>query len=205
VSGTEVDPASAALLLVDLQNDFLHPEGAYAEGGVTGSELAALPGRLSPLVEVCRSAGMPVVATLFTVAEGWPGTRLVAPPLAALRPCLRDGGFESGSWGQAVVDELGPPDVPVEKVAYSAFHASRLDHVLSGMGIDTLMVGGIVTNGGVASTVRDAQVHGYRTVVLADGCAAFDQAIHAATLTSLGSIAELATCAEMVDRLAGAS
>ncbi|MEL7207256.1 MAG: isochorismatase family cysteine hydrolase, partial [Actinomycetota bacterium] len=179
----------------------LHPDGAYARGGVTGEALAALPGRLAPVVEAARAAGIPTVATLFTVATGPAGTRLVAPHLAELRPFLVTDGFEAGSWGQAVVDELGAPDVAVEKVAFSAFHASRLDHVLSAMGVETLVAAGIVTNGGVASTVRDAQVHGYRTVVVSDGCAAFDPAVHDATLVSLGSIAELATCAEIAASL----
>jgi nicotinamidase-related amidase len=143
-----------------------------------------------------------VVATLFTVAAGRRGARLVAPHLAALRPFLVEAGFEPGSRGQAVVDRLAPVDVTVEKVAYSAFHASRLDHVLRGMGIESLVVGGIVTNGGVASTVRDAQVHGYRAVVLSDGCAAFDADAHEATLVSLASVGTVSTCAEVIAVLA---
>ena len=190
----QLDPATTALLLVDMQNDFLHPDGAYARAGVGAPELAALPERLEPVVAAARARAMPIVATLFTVSPGRAGTRLVAPHLAELRPFLVDGGFEPGSVGQALIDQLAPADVTVEKVGYSAFHASRLDHVLSGMGIETIVVGGIVTNGGVASTVRDAQVHGYRSIVLTDGCAAFDSAVHDATITSLASIAQTATC-----------
>ena len=67
-----------------------------------------------------------------------------------------------------------PADLAVEKVAYSAFYMTRLEWVLRKAGIDRLVVGGIVTNGGVASTVRDAHVRDFEAVVLADGCAAFD-------------------------------
>ena len=68
-------------------------------------------------------------------------------------------------------------------------------------GIDTLVFGGIVTNGGVASTIRDAHVRDLECIVLSDGCAAFSEATHEATLASLGTIATLATCAEVADHL----
>ncbi|NBB84485.1 MAG: isochorismatase family protein, partial [Alphaproteobacteria bacterium] len=122
--------------------------------------------------------------------------------LRALRPFLAKGDFRPGSWGQAVIDELQPVDLAVEKVAFSAFYMSRLEWVLARAGIDTLVVGGIVTNGGVASTLRDAHVRGYRTLLLTDGCAAFSEELHRATVRSLFSVAEPLTCAEAVERLA---
>ena len=64
------------------------------------------------------------------------------------------------------------------------------------MKIDTLIIGGIVTNGGVASTVRDAHLRDIHTVLLSDGCAAFNDDVHNATLKSLGSVTEIMTCAE---------
>ncbi len=192
---------SSALLLVDLQNDFLHPDGAYARGGVASAELAALPSRLAPLAERCRQVGVPVVATLFTVVDGGPGRRLLSAHLAELRPFLADGGFASGSWGQAVVDQLAPVDLTVEKVAYSAFYASRLDFVLRRLGVEQLWVAGIVTNGGVASTVRDAHVRDLSTVVLSDGCGAFSAEAHEAALGSLGTVSEVATITQLTDRL----
>ena len=58
-------------------------------------------------------------------------------------------------------------------MSYSALYQTRLEYILRHLGIDTLIVGGIVTNGGVASTLRDAHLRGLHTVVLTDGCAAF--------------------------------
>ena len=89
----------------------------------------------------------------------------------------------------------------MEKIAFSAFYQSRLDWVLGRAGITTLVFAGIVTNGGVASTVRDAHVRDYRTVVLDDGCAAFDPALHQATIRSLASISTIASCRELLDAL----
>jgi hypothetical protein len=76
------------------------------------------------------------------------------------------------------VDELQPADLTVEKIAYSAFYMTRLEWVLRKCGIEKLIIGGIVTNGGVASTVRDSHVRDFATVVLSDGSAAFNTATH---------------------------
>ena len=188
--------ASTALLIVDLQNDFLHPDGAYARGGATSADIAALPGRLRPLVDVFRNNGGLVVATLFTLVPGRGGEPIVSPHLKALRPFLSKGDFAPGSWGQQLVDELKPADAAVEKIAYSAFYMTRLEWLLRKCGIGRLYVGGIVTNGGVASTVRDAHVREFECTVLEDGCAAFSQQIHAAAIEGLRPVANIATIAE---------
>ena len=72
------------------------------------------------------------------------------------------------------------------------------------MQIDTLIIGGIVTNGGVASTVRDAHLRDIHTILLSDGCAAFNDDIHDATLKSLRSVTEAMTCSAATALLGGA-
>ncbi|MEM8656744.1 MAG: isochorismatase family cysteine hydrolase, partial [Pseudomonadota bacterium] len=86
----------------------------------------------------------------------------------------------------------------VEKVAYSAFYQTRLEYILRALGLTTLIIGGIVTNGGVASTVRDAHLRDIDTILLSDGCAAFRQEVHDATLLSLSSVTRALTCAEAI-------
>jgi nicotinamidase-related amidase len=193
--------ASTALLLVDLQNDFLHPNGAYARGGAKSADIAALPARLAPLANAFRNSGGLVVATLFTLVPGRAGEPIIAPHLKALRPFLRKGDFMPGAWGQQLVDELAPADVTVEKIAYSAFYMTRLEWVLRKCGIDRLVVGGIVTNGGVASTVRDAHVREFHCTVLADGCAAFSSQIHEAAIEGLRPVADITTVAKAVETI----
>eukprot|EP01037_Dinobryon_pediforme_P038634 gene38634-46773_t len=106
-----------ALLLVDLQNDFLHPNGAYGRAGQTSEPAAALPARLAPLAKAIRERGGMVVATLFTLPPGRGGEPLISPHLMQLRPFLKKGDFVPGSWGQAFVDELAPHvDSAVEKI-----------------------------------------------------------------------------------------
>jgi nicotinamidase-related amidase len=193
--------ASTALLLVDLQNDFLHARGAYARGGQSNADIAALPTRLKPLADAFRAKSGLVVATLFTLAPGRGGEPIISPHLKKLRAFLGKGDFVPGSWGQQLVDELGPADIAVEKVAFSAFYMSRLEWVLRKSGIERLVVGGIVTNGGVASTVRDAHVRDIDCTVLEDGCAAFSREIHQQAIDGLRPVATISTVAAVLAEL----
>lgn len=197
-----MNPGTTALLIVDLQNDFLHPEGAYGRAGQTAPAIAALPARLAPLARALRARGGVVVSTQFTLVPGRGGAPIIAPHLARLRPFLGRGDFEPGAWGHRLVDALQPADFTVEKIAYSAFHMTRLDWVLRKAGVETLLVCGIVTNGGVASTLRDAHVREFHTVLLTDGCAAFSAAAHDAAIASLATVSETATVAEALAWLA---
>lgn len=190
--------AKAGLLLVDLQNDFLDPKGAYGRAGQGAAEIAALPARLAPLAEAFRRKGGPVLATHFTLVPGRAGEPIISPHLKQLRPFLAKGDFAPGSWGQRTVDALQPVDIAVEKVAYSAFYMSRLEWVLRKTGISQLVVAGIVTNGGVASTVREAHVRDIDAIVLEDGCAAFSPETHRTAIDALRPVARIATIAEML-------
>jgi len=195
------EPRKAALVLVDLQNDFLHPQGAYGRAGAAAPAIAALPGRLKPVAAAMRAAGGFVVSTHFTLVPGRDGAPLISDHLRRLRPFLTTGDFVPGGFGHRLVDDLQPADFAVEKVAFSAFYQSRLEFVLRMAGIETLIFAGIVTNGGVESTVRDAHVRDFRCAVLSDGCAAFSDAVHQACLVSLGTLATLLTCEQVAGLL----
>ena len=196
------DAAHTALLLVDLQNDFIHPRGAYGRAGQASPEIAALPSRLRPLADATRAAGGWIVSTHFTLVPGRGGEPIVSPHLRRLRPFLARGDFLPGAWGHELVEELRPADLSVEKLAYSAFYQTRLEWVLAKCGIRRLTVGGIVTNGGVASTVRDAHVRDLDVNVLADGCAAFSVETHETAIAALGSVGRVVTVAEALAELA---
>ena len=191
-----------ALLLCDLQNDFVHQDGAYGRAGLGNADIAATVPRLQPLVQRVRAAGGWVVSTHFTLVPGKSGAPFISPHLARLRPFLGTGDFVPGSWGHALVDELAPADIAVEKVNFSAFYMSRLEWLLSRAGIGRLLVAGIVTNGGVASTVRDAHVRDYEVTVLEDGCAAFDRTVHDTAIAALRPVARIASIAEALAELA---
>jgi nicotinamidase-related amidase len=191
-----MNPAATALLICDLQNDFLHPDGAYGRAGLGTPAIAALPARLAPLAQRLRAAGGWVVGTQFTLVPGRGGVPLVSPHLHALRPFLTHGDFVPGAWGHRIVDELQPVDLAVEKIAYSAFYMTRLEWVLRRCGITRLLVCGIVTNGGVTSTVRDAHVRDFECVVLEDGCAAFTAEAHDISMAGLRSLCPVVSIEE---------
>ena len=197
-----MNPATSALILGDLQNDFLHPDGAYGRAGQSHLSIAALPGRLAPLVRAARERGVLIVATLFTLVPGRGGEPIISPHLKSLRPFLKKCDFAPGGWGQQLVDTLAPADINIEKIAYSAFHGSRLEWVLHKCNVEQLYCTGIVTNGGVASTVRDAHVREFYCTVIEDGCAAFSDDIHRAAIEGLKPVAKITTIAETLQALA---
>ncbi len=199
-----MNPERTALLTIDLQNDFLHPEGAYGRAGQSAAAIAALPDRIAPLKDALVAAGGTYISAQFTLVPGRDGAPLIAPHLKKLRPFLDKGDFAPGAFGHDLVAELSPADFTVEKVAYSAFYQTRLEYILRAMDIDTLIVGGIVTNGGVASTVRDAHLRNIHTILLSDGCAAFKDDVHEATLVSLGSVTDIVTCGQAIEMVGGA-
>ena len=191
MSAKAIDAGRTALLIVDLQNDFLHPQGAYGRAGQTAEAIAALPGRVKPLADAMRAAGGWIVSTQFTLVPAKGGEPFISEHLRELRPFLGKGDFEPGAWGHRLVDELQPADLTVEKVAYSAFYQTRLEWVLKRADIETLMVCGIVTNGGVASTVRDAHVRDFHTIVVGDCCAAFSSEAHDTALRDLSTVSQV--------------
>lgn len=199
---TTLDARHTALVIVDLQNDFVSEGGAYDRGGAASNDARALPTRVAPVARTLKQQGGFVAASQFTLWPDAQGEPMISPHLRQLRPFLRRGDFVAGSRGHANVaafDDL--VDVAVWKVAYSAFFNTQLDWVLRRAGIDTVAICGIVTNGGVASTARDAHMRDYRVLVLADGCAASTEAAHAAALADLRTVGEVTTCGIFVAQL----
>ena len=204
MTSLNIDPKKTALVIVDLQNDFLAPAGAYARGGATSAEALLLPDRVARVAKALKAAGGMVLASQFTLWPDAAGEPMISPHLLALRPFLKRGDFAPGSWGQACVDDIAPlVDVSVCKVAYSAFFNTQLDWVLKHASMETVVVCGIVTNGGVASTVRDAHMREYQTLVLSDGSAAFSQATHDASIADMHTVAQVMRCDELMAHLAG--
>ena len=197
--------AQTALLIVDLQNDFLHPEGAYGRARQSAPAIAELPNKIKPLADTLRAAGGFVISTQFTLVPAKAGEPLISPHLQALRPFLTKGDFAPGSWGHRLVDELQPADIMIEKIAYSAFYMTRMDWVIRKINVRKLYIAGIVTNGGVASTARDAHVRDLAVTVLSDGCAAFSAETHEIALRSLETVCEIAEIATAIAEIEAAS
>lgn len=181
-----LDPASTALLVVDMINDFCTPGGAMV---LPGAERLYLP--QNALIAAARATGVPVVQIIDSHRPGLRSDREFRK---------RTPHAIEGSWGAEVVAALDqrPEDIRVLKRRYSAFYNTDLHLTLQDMRIDTVVVMGVVTNICVRSTVHDAFFHGYEVVVPEDCVAAtgpreqasslYDIATHFGTVTDSAAV-----------------
>jgi nicotinamidase-related amidase len=156
-------PGRTALVNIDLQNDFLHAEGWYARSGVDISHMQRVIEPTKRLVAACRAADVPVVWTRH-------GTRGLEDggPFMQLRPFLHEGGLRVGTWGYEILAELEPQagDRFVEKNRLSAFFQTNLELVLRGLGADTVLITGVLTNQCVGATCKDALFRDFKPIVV---------------------------------------
>ena len=190
--------ASTALLVVDMQNGFCHPDGSLPSLGLALADADRSVRQSALAVEQTRRAGLPVV---FTRHVYRPGRADEGQNLSAMSGQLADvDGLAAGSWDGGVVDELGwtPADLTVDKCRFDAFLWTSLDPLLRGLGVTHLQVCGVVTNICVESTVRAAFMRDYRVTLLGDACAAQTARLHDLGLEVMGSIG-LATVVSLAD------
>jgi ureidoacrylate peracid hydrolase len=191
-------PARTALLVVDMQNGFCHPNGSLPGLGMSLADADRSVRQSALAVEQARLAGLPVV---FTRHVYRPGRADEGQNLSAISGQLADiDGLAAGSWDGGVVDELGwtPADLTVDKVRFDAFLWTSLDPLLRGLGVTHLQVCGVVTNICVESTVRAAFMRDYRVTLLGDACAAQTARLHELGLEVMGSVG-LATVVSLAD------
>ncbi len=179
----------SALLVVDVQNDFCHPDGYFARFGFDVAPCAAVVPSIAAVVGRARRRGLPVVWTKSTNAD--PPTHRLLP--ARFRRAAEDGRppdqFVPGSWGWSLVDDLDPQgdDLVVEKPRYDAFLRTTLEDELRDRGVSTVVVAGVITNCCVDTTARSAFMRGFDVFVLADCVATFaeERDLHDACLENL--------------------
>ncbi len=155
----EVDPARTALIVVDMQNDFVADEGSLRVPDAAGTVPV-----IADLLERARRAGMRVVFTQDTHREGDPEWQIW--PAHA----------REGSWGWQIVDALAPreDETVIQKVRYDAFYGTPLDHLLRRWGVTTLVICGTVANICVHYTAASAALRWYEVVIPRDAVSALD-------------------------------
>ena len=154
-----LDPAKTALIVVDMQNDFVKEGGSLL---VPDAE-STIP-TIQSLLELARESGMKVVFTQDTHTAGDPEWE-IWPEHA-----------REGSWGWRIVDELQPRDdeLVIRKVRYDAFYGTHLDHFLRLWNVGTLVICGTVANICVHYTAASGALRWYDVVVPKDGTSALD-------------------------------
>jgi gluconolactonase len=199
-----IDPGRAAMIIQDLQNDVIHERGAFADSGSPDhAKKQNVVANVRGLADACRGAGIPVIHVWYIVEAGAPGLKLNAPLFQGLKEA---GAVVRGTWGAAPVDGLEPQegDLVVEKMRMNAFHGTRLDTLLRGLGTETLIITGAWTNMSIEHTARHAADAGYQAVVCSDGCSTISDDWHRAALSyAMTDVATVATCAEVAQALGG--
>ena len=177
---------STALLLLDLQRDFLDPGGVYARHGLPVERLRGIIPAVERVAHASRAAHIPIFASKFTIYLSPGGAPLGLDHIVKARPFLLHEGFRLRAPGHELIPELPRPDYELDKPRFSAFHGTSLEVLLRSLGVDTVVLTGIVTHGGVEATARDAMIRDFSVVILEDCVAAFDEELHLASLRGLG-------------------
>lgn len=154
-----VDPAKTALIIVDMQNDFVKEGGSLVVPDAEGT----LP-EIQNLLRLARDSGMKVVFTQDTHADEDPEWDIWPEHV------------DEGTWGWEIVEELAPreDELVIRKIRYDAFYGTHLDHFLRLWGVNTLILCGTVANICVHYTAASAALRWYKVIVPKDGTSALD-------------------------------
>ncbi|MCX6936931.1 MAG: cysteine hydrolase [Verrucomicrobia bacterium] len=189
------EPTACALLIIDMQRDFLEPGGF---GAALGNDVAQLRRAIGPnvrLLAAWRAAGLPVLHT----REGHPPDLGDLPPSKHTR--APEGGLRigdagpmgrilvQGEPGHALIPELAPRpgETVIDKPGKGAFYATALDACLRELGVRQLVVTGVTTEICVQSTVREANDRGYDCLVPSDCTASYFPHFHTAALAMIAA------------------
>ncbi|MFQ5913620.1 MAG: cysteine hydrolase family protein [Nitrospinota bacterium] len=182
----EIDPSDAALLVIDMQNGFVHPEGTFGKRDLNRGQLAIVPS-LRELVQVCREAEMPIIWSIQEhLKDDKTRPRHKIPSHIEKRSmfvALR------GTWDAEIYDDLKGEVRPEDHLLYkhraSCFFDTTLATKLRMLGVQMLIVSGVNTNYCVESTIREGYFHDFDIVVPEDCVAGTFPDLHEATLKNV--------------------
>jgi ureidoacrylate peracid hydrolase len=182
-----LEPKKCALLVIDVQNDFLAEDGHYARHGRHVAPMRRILSCVHELIDAARASGSRVV---FIQQSTLPGG--ASDTDAWLYFKTRDGKSPNytlaGTWGEELF-ELQPREGEprIRKFRPSAFHGTELADLLRGMGVETVVTCGVLTQGCVLATTLDASFHDFYAVVARDAVAGPSEELHEVALTFLAS------------------
>jgi nicotinamidase-related amidase len=168
-----LDPKHTAVVLIEYQNDFTSEGGVLHDAVNDVMQSTGMLDNTRTLVEAARAAGATIVHAPITFMAGY--GELSEHPYGILKGVVDSTAFVKGEWGAEIVDALAPQagDVVVEgKRGLDTFATTNLDFILRARGIDTIALGGFLTNCCVESTMRSGYEKGYKVITLSDCVAA---------------------------------
>lgn len=175
-----VHPDHTALVVIDVQNDFVHPDGFTGRSGVAMNDIMAAVDGVNTAIRICRSRQVPVLFVQEVVSA-----TTVLPPYLTRCGDFQACPAQAGTWGAEWFDGLDKPrpDEPVfQKPSYDGFQDTQLDVALRSAGIRSCLYVGIASHVCVEATALHGFLLGYYTVLLKDGTAGHSEAAHAALL-----------------------
>ncbi len=183
---THIDSQYAALIIVDVQNDYCHEKGYFGLKGKDLSREHAIVPVIERLIEQARKSGVPIVFVKKTVSdsdflsEEWKNRPNAIRKDATI--------VKRGTWG-AEFYKLVPEteDIIIEKHRYSAFDKTNLDEILRKLQRKSLVIVGLATNICVESTARHGFALDYNVTLVRDGCASYDSELELATFRNIES------------------
>jgi ureidoacrylate peracid hydrolase len=206
ISGPEI--SKSALIIVDMQNDFVHPEGSIGrrsrmqpEKKVDMAFLCSPVGNIKKLSEAFRNAGRPVIYIMHVVKADYSDAAF--PYWRNPRPKGTENIIEC-TWGSQIIDELKPlpGEHVVIKKGFGGFSNTPLDTILRNLGVTTCVVTGVTTCVCVSTTVRGGVDHNYRMIIAGDATAEVQRDLHDAELRILArTFADLKTTDEIISML----
>ena len=190
-----LDRARTALIVQDMQNDIITEGGAFADSGAPAhANSQDVVENVKGLAAAARAAGVPVIHIHYIVEDGAPGLKLNAPLFQGVKDA---NALVRGSWGAAPVDGLEPQegDFVVEKMRMSGWQGSRLETLLAGLGVDTIVVTGALTNMSIEHTARTGADKGYFMFVPEDCCSTMNADWHNASFNyALQKVSTVTSC-----------
>ncbi|MEM1275027.1 MAG: isochorismatase family protein [Pseudomonadota bacterium] len=204
IHGLSITPSRTALLIQDMQNDVIMPDGAFAESGAPDHARSQnVVHNSSRLAASCRAAGIPVIHIWFVCEPGHPALSTKAPLFEGLKSA---NALVRGTWGVQPVKglEAADRDLVVEKHSMSAWETSRLESYLRHLGIDTLINTGAWTNMSVEHTARTAADKGFRVIVPEDSCSTMNADWHRASVEyAMANVATVTSTDEVIGTIRG--
>jgi len=197
-----LDAKRSALIIQDLQNDVIGEGGAFADSGAPAhAQSQNIVENVSRIARAARSAGMPVIHIHYIVEPGALGLKQNAPLFQGVKEA---NALVRGSWGAAPVEGLEPQDGDhvVEKMRMNGFYDTRLDILLRGFGVETIVITGAWTNMSIEHTARTGADKGYFIVVPQDCCSTMNADWHRASVEyAMTNVAVVADTAEVIAAL----
>jgi len=142
-----IEPRRIALLVIDLQNDFLHPEGVFARYGVEVGGFRKQLAHVVKLSDLCRQWGIPIIHVKHVIIEDREGKGANIGLFASTaRPWLLREGLRPGTWGAEMLSEVGQPDYEIQKQRLSGFFETPLESLLRDLKVEALAFSGFSTN-----------------------------------------------------------